>query len=356
MAKAVVENEICHCSAEPDFEHMATTEPDGFVATVGSAQCEYFRMPAASIFKLFLKEGTVNTLNSAGRSLILLLAVASLKLGCNQGAEEAASGNGEEVVMRVGEDALTLQQLVSEIPSAVRGSISSEQLQRHAMRWANHQLLYQEAKRRGLDRQPDVQWRLKRIEVELLGDALVESELNSQTWQVSDSEVQKFYNDNNESFKRSEAEILVWHLVTSRKETADSLRRALAGNSTFSQLARERAQAQGETTPWEIYYPESEVPEAAKEILRLRPGAISTPIAFDGEYHLFFVVERFRPESIRPLRLVRDEIAAKLKAQKQDERYRTLLAELFANTKIEKNFHLLENIAADSIMTERPAQ
>lgn len=298
----------------------------------------------------------MSTFISVRRSLIFLLAIASLKFGCNKSTEEASSVAGDDVIVRVGDEALTLQQLVSEIPPSVRRNLSGEQLQSHAMRWANHQLLYQEAKRRGLDKQAELQWRLKRVEVELLGDALVEKELNSRDWQVSDGEIQKFYNDNNESYKRAEAEILVWHLVTSNLQSADSLRRALAGNSAFSRLAQERAQAQGETIPWEIYYPESEVPEAAKEILRLRPGAISSPIAFEDDYHLFFVVERFRPESIRPLRLVRDEIAAKLKAQKQEERYRSLLAELAANVKVEKNFHLLENIVADSIVTGSPAK
>jgi peptidyl-prolyl cis-trans isomerase C len=298
----------------------------------------------------------VNTSNSTRRSLLLLLAAAFLDLGCNNNSAQQAAPNAEDIIVRVGDAVLTLPQLDSEIPPTLRGHLSKEQLENYAADWLNAQLLYQEAKRQGLDKQPQLQWRLQQVECELLGDALVEKEISNRDWPVSDSEIQKFYTENSESFKRTEAEIQVWHLVVPRLQQADSLRRALTSSTAFSRVARERALAQGGPNRWEIYYPESEVPEAAKEILKLRPGAISAPIAFEGGYHLFYIVERFRPESLRPLNLVGDEIVAKLKAQKQEERYRGLLAELANNTKIEKNFQLLENIVVDSILTRSPAR
>lgn len=265
--------------------------------------------------------------------------------------EEQVATDAADVIVRVGDATLTLQQIIAEIPPTMRHNISREQLQGYISNWITTQLLYQEAKRQGLDKKPEVQARLRHVERELLGEALLDQEISNRDWTVSESEIQQFYRDHGESFKRSEAEIQVWHIAVPRQQTADSLRRVLTSGTLFSRVAQERAQAQGRPQSWEMYLPESEVPGAAREILKLRPGAMSTPIAMDNAYHLFYVVERFRPESLRPLAQVRNEIEARLKARKQEERHRALLAELSNNTTIEQNYQLLENLAVDSLPT-----
>lgn len=297
-----------------------------------------------------LKEENVKRRTSSRLGLVLLMAAASFQFACS-GKENQAAPDSADVIVRVGDATLTLQQIVAEIPPAMRSSISKDQLHGYISNWITTQLLYQEAKRQGLDKKPEVQARLQHVERELLGEALIDQEIGNRDWTISDSEIQQFYRDNGESFKRSEAEIQLWHIAVPSQQTADSLRRVLTSGTLFSRVAQERAQAQGRPNSWEIHLPESEVPEAAKEILKLRPGALSAPVALDNAYHVFYVVDRFRPESLRPLAQVRDEIQALLKARKQEERHRALLAELTNSTTIEQNYQLLEGLAVDSLMS-----
>ena len=278
--------------------------------------------------------------------MLLIVLAGAIIFSCRKPEAEVKS---ENVVVRVGEAVLTLEDLATEIPAGMRDHISKEALQDYAVRWINSQVLFQEAKRRGLDQSQDIVREMQRVERELVVNALLQNEIYDDTAVVSEVRIQEFYNANLESFRRNEQETRVYHLAVPTKAEADSLYRLLRYGGDFPRYARERALLSNDTSAWHLNLAFSEAPEAMRSIFRLREGALAAPIELDDGFHLFYVAQNFPSGTIRALGEVREEVIRKVRARARDDRYRTLLAELRSGVKIETQFQLVDNLVMDSL-------
>lgn len=255
----------------------------------------------------------------------------------------------EDVVARVGEAVLTLDDLAAEIPEGLRERITKEDLQSYISRWINSQILFQEAKRRGLDREINVARELERVERELVVNALLEQEIYANKGRAPEGELQKYYDDNRESFRRNEIEARVYHINMNSKSAADSLYRILRSGENFAKVAQELAAQSEDADSWDLTLTTSEVPEAMHSVFRLRAGAVSQPIELDDGFHIFQVVETYPSGTLRALETVREEISNRLELLGRDERYRSLLANLRSAAKVETKLEKLEAMPMDSL-------
>jgi parvulin-like peptidyl-prolyl isomerase len=255
----------------------------------------------------------------------------------------------EPAVARVGAEALTVSDILNDIPSEFRHRLNKNELQDYAVRWIDSQILYQEGQKRRLDQTAYVRRELRRLERELVVNALLDQELNK-TLAATEPEIEKYYNDNRQTFIRNVNEVHVQHLKVNNKKTADSLVAALRQGGDFLRAARQYAGK--DSLEIDLYLTEAETPPAvASAVFTIVAGAISRPIELDNGFHIFKMVEKFPAGSQRALALVRDEITAKIQSEKRQERYRQLLAQLKNNTPVEKNFSLLEHVVVDSFVT-----
>jgi hypothetical protein len=281
---------------------------------------------------------------------VFLAGLMVLGIACQQ------SGIEQQVVVRVGDEKLTLDELLDEIPPAVRSQITREDLQDFVARWINSQILYQEAKRRQIDSQLDIQRELRKLEVDLFANALLDQELDKPI-DISDQEISRYYETNRNTFERTSMEILVLHAQFAEAATADSLCKLLIVGNDFIQTARKLADEASDTTTWESYLSEDETSkEIAEQIFRLPVGTISRPIQSDFGFHVFKIMNRFPKDTIRELSQVRSQIIAKLEVEKRQARYRQLLSDLKSNTIVETNISMLDNVPLDSLFAQRTAQ
>lgn len=268
-------------------------------------------------------------------------------LACQQSSIE------QQVIVRVGDEKLTLNELLDEIPPAMRSQITREDLQDFLARWINSQILYQEAKRRQLDSQIDIQRELRKLEVDLIANALLDQELDKPL-AISDDEIQNYYETNRNNFQRAALEIQVLHAQCTAASRADSLYKMLLVGADFIQSAKKLADEGTDTTSWEAYLVEDETsPEIAAQIFRLPVGTISKPLQSDLGYHVFKIMNRFQKDTIRELSQVRSQIIAKLEVEKRQVRYRQLLSDLKNNTIVETNLTMLDNVSVDSLFAHR---
>jgi parvulin-like peptidyl-prolyl isomerase len=252
----------------------------------------------------------------------------------------------EGVVARVGSEVLTVADLAQDIPDQIRQHISKAELQDYVVRWIDSQTLYQEAKKRQLDQSESVRRELRRLERELVVNALLEQELNK-SFAISDQEIEKYYQDNRQAFTRDINEVHVQHIKVGNKKSADSLTAALRSGGDFLQAAR---YFDADSADFDLYLTEAETPPAVVSgVFTIMTGAVSRPVALDNGFHIFKMIEKFEIGSLRKLPLVRQEIIAKIQSEKRQERYRQLLAALKNNTPVERNFHLLESASFDSL-------
>jgi hypothetical protein len=255
--------------------------------------------------------------------------------------------NPQEIVVRVGSEALTVADIANEIPSQLRGRITKSELHDYVMRWSDSQILFQEAKRRRLDQSESVRRELRRLERELVVNILLEQELNK-AFPVSDDEIENYYNNNRQNFVRGTKEVHVWYIRVQKKGTADSLVAVLRQGADFARVARRYAT--GDSTEWDFYMTEEGTPPAiANAIFTMTPGAVSRPIELEDDFHIFKMVEKFESGSLRPLSFVRGEVVAKIQSEMRQERYKQLLAELKNSAVIEKNLFVLDSLSMDAI-------
>lgn len=253
----------------------------------------------------------------------------------------------ELVVARVGAEVLTVADVATDIPSSLRQHLGRTEVEDYVVRWIDSQILYQEARKRQLDQTAALKRELRRLERELAVNALLDQELNK-TFAVSAQEIEKYYNDNQQTFARNLSEVHVQFIKVNAKKTADSLTAALRAGGDFLQAAR--LYARGDSSAPDLFLTEEETPPAVvSAVFTIMTGAVSRPVQLDNGFHVFKMLEKFEAGTIKPLARVRAEIVAKLQSDKRQERYKQLLAQLKSSTPVEKNFQLLENISGDSL-------
>jgi len=239
--------------------------------------------------------------------------------------------------------------LIGEIPPAMRSQITREDLQDFIGRWINSQILYQEAKRRQLDSQIDIQRELRKLEVDLVANALLDQELDKPL-AITDEEIQNYYVTNRNNFMRASSEILVLHVQCADATVADSLYKLVISGNDFVAVARKLSDAGSDTSSWESFLSEDETsPDIAAQIFRLPVGTVSRPLQSDFGYHVFKILNRFSKDTVRELAQVRAQIIAKLEVEKRQMRYRQLLSDLKSNTIVETNMTMLDNVSIDSL-------
>jgi parvulin-like peptidyl-prolyl isomerase len=188
---------------------------------------------------------------------------------------------------------------------------------------------------------------LRRLERELVVNTFLEQELNKPL-PLSQEEIEKYYNDNRQSFVRDAKEVHVWYLRTGMKARADSLVAALREGADFSRVARQYAA--GDSAKWDLYLTEEETaPAIASAIFTMTPGAVSRPIQLEDGFHIFKMIEKYDAGSLRPLASVRDKIVARIQSEKRQERYKQLLAEFKNNAVVEKNLFVLDSLSMNAI-------
>ncbi|GEM_PF-1934716 len=290
---------------------------------------------------------------------ILSAGLAAVLICFHFAACEKPQPQAEPAVARVGSETLTVSDILNDIPSEFRHRLNKNELQDYAVRWIDSQILYQEGQKRRLDQTAYVRREMRRLERELVVNALLDQELNK-TFAAAEPEIEKYYNDNRQTFIRNVSEVRVQHLKVNNKKTADSLVAALRQGGDFLRAARQYAgnssppgsSPPGDSLEADLYLTEAETPPAvASAVFTIMTGAISRPLELDNGFHIFKMVEKFPAGSQRALALVRDEIAAKIQSEKRQERFRQLLAQLKNSAAVEKNFSLLEHVAVDSFST-----
>ena len=263
-------------------------------------------------------------------------------IGCGKPEQQV-----EPAVARVGSEILTVADIVNDIGGPLRRRFAKNELEDYVVRWIDSQILYEEAKKRQLDQSEAVRRELRRLERELVVNALLEQELNK-TFAVTEAEIEKYYNENRQTFTRNADEVHMQHIKVGNKKTADSLTAALRLGGDFAEAARRFTGA--DSAAIDLYLTEEETPDAVvSSVFTIMAGAVSRPIQLDNGYHIFKMIEKFSAGAQKPLTHAREEIMAKIQSEKRQERYRQLLAELKNSIVAEKNFQLLDSIRFDSL-------
>ena len=196
------------------------------------------------------------------------------------------------------------------------------------------ELILEQAKKDGVDSSKEVAAKLEDLKKRVIVEAFLKKKVEEQA-QISDAELQKFYDENKDKFKTGDQVRAAHILVKTEKEAQDILAQLKAGGN-FEELAKQKsmdsaAAAKGGDLGW--FGKGSMVPEFEKSAFALKEGELSGVIKTKFGYHILKKTGK-RGAGIRPFDEVKDQIKAALLPNKQQEVFQKLKEDIKKGAKI----------------------
>jgi peptidyl-prolyl cis-trans isomerase C len=237
-----------------------------------------------------------------------------------------SSGPREEVVAHVGNAYLEVSTLEALLPYGA----SEEDRQRAITDWIGSELLYREAIDRGLHESLRLQQQLESTRRNLLVAALLDDELGSREVDVTETEIQRYYEKNGEVFRREVPEVQARHILLSSQRQANARRNDLRRGADFSVVARSHSEdVDTRDKGGELdVFSRADDPALWNACEDLELNELSQPVRTEYGYHLIEVQARYEANSVRPLEQVRGQIVEKLVWQTHRQRMDQLVETL----------------------------
>jgi len=205
-------------------------------------------------------------------------------------------------------------------------------------------LLEQEAKRRGLDRDPEFVRKVESYRRNLLNDMLLKS-IRPEGYEVTPEEARAYYREHPEEFGRPER-VEARHILVTSEEQARALLAELRRGASFEELARthSRDAATREKGGSLGAFTRAQRPELAEVAFALeKPGELAGPFETRRGVHLLQLVRRL-PAEEKTFEQMRDELLTRLRARMRQEARQELLERLRARTSITIREEVIEDL------------
>lgn len=255
--------------------------------------------------------------------------------------DPAAAVAPDAVVLSVGDQSFTRQQfenLILALPPQLQTAARGPQKREFARQIAELFAVAGEAEKRKLDAEPELQMRLKYQRDNILAGFLYQQMVKDA--HVDAAQVEKFYNENKDSFEEVTARHILVRFkgsqVPARKDStelseeealtkATALKARLAAGEKFEELAKTESDDTGSGQgggSLGTFGKGQMIPEFENVAFTLPIGQVSDPVKTAFGYHLIFVENR----KSKTLDEVKDEIAEQLKPTVAREELKALTA------------------------------
>ncbi|MFQ5637060.1 MAG: peptidylprolyl isomerase [bacterium] len=269
---------------------------------------------------------------------------------CNLPEEE------QLVVARVGDEHLTLREVVQDVTSRSRVELNAADFREYVLRWINDEVLYQEALGRSVDEDEELRKEFESLKKQLIINSLIERALKNQIL-ITDEEISQYYESNKGEFILSDDVVHAYHILTNTRKEANALRRRLKKGEDFEDLAKAIADSL-KTHDWDLgYFSKSDIiPEISKMAFNIPVGSYSLPLKSDFGFHLIKVVDKMKKGEAKNLDHVREEIRFMLEQQRKQENYQRFLLQTKSKFTVTTNFQILDSVNLDSLIQKGEKQ
>jgi peptidyl-prolyl cis-trans isomerase C len=270
---------------------------------------------------------------------VCLALLAGGAAGCSRGKERAgtaAGGKGRAgtggVLAQVNDATLTESDLQRLVPPELREGITGGEIRDVLDRWVSTELLYQRARKDGLDRDPVMAARLHDMERDLLADELLQRELASRV-QVGSDELQSYYRAHLALYTQ---EVQLKQILLETRGEADEVLQLLRNGAQFEALARQRSTDTSAAQGGDLGFVGKGAMNPAFEsvVFTLQPGEIGGPIATTDGFHIVKMVAKRPASDPISFEAARDEIMHTLLLQRQQGAQADFLKELRAAAQV----------------------
>lgn len=278
------------------------------------------------------------SLASAGILLLMIL----LFLGCGKSKEKEMA---DQELLRVNDTSISLEEFrqLSEGQS-LEGKmrlLSEKGLRDFLENYVvTRELLYQEARKKGLEKKQEIRMKMENFKRMMLIDALMEEMLKGKT-EVSETEMQQYYKENQDRFTEP-LEIKVRHIFVTSEPALKEVLTRLSQKEDFAKLASifnvDKSKEDGGNLGWikrgQLAPPFAQFEEAAFSLKNKRE--ISEVVQTGLGYHLIQLDDK-RGSAVRPYDKVKEGIRFFLQTKKRQDTYLQYVKELKSQAKIVVN-------------------
>ncbi len=246
--------------------------------------------------------------------------------------------NGDnEIVAQVGGVGLSREEMRARMEWE---GMRSEQESEFVDRWVNRELLFQEAKRLGLDESEseDLRMELEMVEKEYLIQRLLDR-VYAESIQITDEEIESYYERNIDLFSVDEDQVKAMHILTETKEEADLAYQEILAGKSFDQVAMERSIGVLRERGGDMGFIRREdvINQVERVAFRIGEGEVSQVFESDYGFHIVKVIKRLNRGDAKDLVDVQSEILQQLQVRKERTEYYELLSKLQNDTKVTIN-------------------
>lgn len=253
--------------------------------------------------------------------------------------EQRTSGT---YVARVNDSYLTLEEVRGDTDTS---SISSRQVDAFVNRWVSRELLFQEARRRGLDRSPNIKTKIDEIEKELSVTLLLDEEIYKKELEgFSNEELLEYFENHREQFFLQIDVAKVNYVLFRDQDPAKKFRtRILRGTSWYDAVDDVEKDPDAPGTIIEgadsVYITKEELfpPAVWRVVSNSRTGRISSPVKTDQGYFVLQLLSFQKHGKPAEFRYSLPVIRERLVVEKRRKQLDNLLNELRQRYTVEVN-------------------
>jgi len=190
----------------------------------------------------------------------------------------------------------------------------------------NFELIYNYALDSGMENDPDYIEQMRLIEKDILiqiGVKNIMADIN-----ITEEEIQKYYDDNNEMFK-SEETASAKHILVDTLDQMKEIKAEITNGLSFEEAAKKYSKCPSAPQGGSLgeFARGRMVPEFEKVAFELQVGEISEPVKTQFGYHLIQLDEK-SSEDVKTLEESRQVIVENISHKKQNEKYISSITEL----------------------------
>ncbi|HTY07541.1 MAG TPA: peptidyl-prolyl cis-trans isomerase [Candidatus Edwardsbacteria bacterium] len=280
------------------------------------------------------------------RPLMAALALAAA-LGMAGCAKQQPKG---QVIARVNGAALTDQDFYDMLPQELgtmqpgyKEAWIAANKDEAIKQWTRTELLYQEALKRGLDKDPKVAKVLREWPKIILMNEMEKRELGA-CGVVSEAEAKDYFTKHEQEYQ---SEVKLAEIVVATRDEAAAVKAALDNGADFAKLAKERSlaatKANGGELPAYMLRGDKRIDfELEEKIFALAKGKVSEPLKIANAYQVIKVLDRRPAWQTVKFDDIKEDLVGGLTIAKQRQTLETLFDSLQAKAKVEQHPELLK--------------
>lgn len=265
----------------------------------------------------------------------------------------ACSQSKDDVIIKAGSSKLTKQDLQEDLksfPPQTKAFLSSpEGLNRLKDELIKREVLYEEAKKKGLAKSEDFKKRMEEFKKITLINMLLEQELKAVQQDVTEKEAREYYDKHKDEFIKP-TERRLSQIVVKNEDEAKKVYEKIDKGEEFEKIAKElstdeKTKASGGDIG---FFKKGQLNQQIENaVSSLRKGQVSMPLTYKGELYIFKVTDvKGTPVEFDQ---IKSQLIEQLKAKKQQDWFDSYIEELKKKHKVEVNEKTLQEILNQTV-------